>query len=101
MQDNHTSSPGNLSNRLNKVTIPLTQLQTIFYYLRDHVATATMVSTQTGVPRRNICRYKRALEKAGLLAEIDKDYCVETGFKAWYISTDDELVDLFSKRIKL
>jgi len=59
-----------------------------------------MVSSQTGVPRRNICRYKRDLEKAGLLTEIDKDLCEVTGFKAWYLSTNQDLIDFYSKSIK-
>ncbi len=40
------------------------QLETIFNYLRNHVATNTMVSEATGIPQKNICRYKRDLEKA-------------------------------------
>lgn len=64
------------------------QLQTIFEYLQNHVATASMVSEATGVPQKNICRYKRDLQQAGLLAEIKKGVCQQTGFKAWYITTD-------------
>lgn len=100
MQNNNNSSPCNLLYRLSKVTDPPTELQTIFNYLKDHVATANMVSSQTGVPRRNICRYKRDLEKAGLLTEIDKDLCEVTGFKAWYLSTNQDLIDFYSKSIK-
>lgn len=64
------------------------QLQTIFEYLQIHVATASMVSDATGIPQKNICRYKRDLEKAGLLAEVDRKLCQKTGFKAWYLTTD-------------
>lgn len=65
-----------------------TQLQTIFRFLRKHVATASMVAEATGVYQKNICRYKRDLEKAGKLWEVRKDYCQLTGFKAWYLTTD-------------
>lgn len=69
-----------------------TQLQTIFSYWFENIATASMVSTATGVPQKNICRYKRDLEKAGRLWEIEKTTCKKTGFKAWYITTNPELV---------
>lgn len=66
------------------------QLKTIFLYLKEHVATASMVSEATGIPQKNICRYKRDLEKAGRLWEIEKKNCKETGFKAWYLTTNPE-----------
>jgi len=87
MENDHTFSPRNLQSRLSKDTIPPTQLQTIFHYLRDHIATASMVSYETGIPRRSICRYKRELEQAGLLWEITKTKCEITGYKAWYLTT--------------
>ena len=49
-----------------------TQIQTIFQYLKDHIATASMVEEATGVKQKNICRYKSDLEKAGLLWETEK-----------------------------
>lgn len=74
--------------RQNKDTGCQTQLQTIFYYLQNHIATASMVSEATGVPQKCICRYKRDLEKEKLLWEIEKKTCEKTGFKAWYLTTD-------------
>lgn len=65
-----------------------TQLQTIFAYLSDRIATASMVSVETGVPQKCITRYKRDLEKVGRLWEVKKTYCEKTGFLAWYITTD-------------
>ena len=66
------------------------QLKTIFLYLQEHTATASMVAAATGIPQKNICRFKRDLEKAGRLWEIEKKYCKETGFKAWYLTTNPE-----------
>jgi hypothetical protein len=66
------------------------QLKTIFQYLQEHIATASMVSAATGIPQKNICRYKRDLEKAGRLWEIEKKLCKRTGFKAWYLTTNPE-----------
>jgi hypothetical protein len=69
-----------------------TQLQTILIYLSNRLATASMVSEATGIPQKSICRYKRDLEKRGLLKEIEKKTCKKTGFKAWYITTNPELL---------
>lgn len=66
----------------------LTEEQTIFLYLKDHVATASMVSEATGVKQKNICRYKRDLEKADMLWEVEKKPCKITGFLAWYLTTN-------------
>jgi hypothetical protein len=66
------------------------QLKTIFKYLENNVATASMVSDETGIPQKNICRYKRDLEKAGRLWELVKKQCKKTGFKAWYLTTNPD-----------
>lgn len=71
-----------------KIQKQRTQLQNIFCFLKKNVATASQVSAATNVPHKNICRYKRDLEMAGLLAEIKKDKCPITGFKAWFITCD-------------
>lgn len=67
-----------------------TQLKTILKYLQEHIATASMVSAATGVPQKNITRYKRDLEKAGRLWEIEKKLCKQTGFLAWYLTTNPD-----------
>ena len=50
-----------------KVKQSQNQKKTIFEYLKQHTATASMVTEATGVPQKSICRYKRYLEKQGLL----------------------------------
>lgn len=69
----------------------LGEVKTIFQELQKRPATAAMVSKATGVPQKNLCRYKRDLEKAGRLREIKKDVCEVTGCKAWYLTTDPTL----------
>lgn len=76
--------------RKNKDNAHLNQLRTIFQYLQKNIATASMVTAATGVPQKNICRYKRDLEKAGMLWETEKKLCKKTGFKAWYLTTDKD-----------
>jgi hypothetical protein len=78
------------SNRQGENRTSANQLQTIFQYLENHVATASMVSEATNIYQKNICRYKRDLEKAGQLWEIEKKVCKKTGFKAWYLTTNPD-----------
>lgn len=86
---------------LNKGINRQTQLKTIFAYLEKQVATASMVSAATGVPQKCITRYKRDLEKAGQLWEVVKTVCKETGFKAWYLTTDKSKAPNTSRQLKL
>jgi hypothetical protein len=67
------------------------QKKTIFSYLQHNVATATMVYEATGVPQKCITRYKRDLELQGLLYEVEKKECKISGFKAWYLTTNQDL----------
>jgi hypothetical protein len=80
----------NLHKKQDKSNSRLNQLKTIFQYLQTNVATASMVSDATGIYQKNICRYKRDLEKAGRLWEIKKAICMKTGFRAWYLTTDPD-----------
>jgi len=66
------------------------QLKTIFQYFKEHISTASMAAAATGIPQKNICRYKRDLEQAGRLWEVEKKICKHTGFKAWYLTTNPE-----------
>jgi len=68
------------------------QLETVRVYLYLHTATAAMVVRATGIPHKNLCRYKRELEKAGVLKEVYKDICRATGFKASYLTTNPTIV---------
>ena len=68
-----------------------TQIKTIFHYLQNHIATASMVSKATGITQKNITRYKRDLEQRGLLYEVERKLCKLTGFRAWYITTNKKL----------
>ena len=85
MQQHNT---GDKSNNSPKDNTHYNQLQTIFEYLQKNVATASMIADATGIYQKNICRYKRDLEKAGRLWETEKKACKKTGFKAYYLTTD-------------
>jgi hypothetical protein len=73
-----------------EISLRLSQKQTIFHYLQENTATASMVTEATGVPQKCITRYKRDLEKVGRLWEVEKKYCQKTGFLAWYLTTDKD-----------
>lgn len=68
----------------------ITQLQTIFEYLQEHIATASMVAAATGVPQKCITSYNRDLEKGGILLETEKKTCENTRFKTWYLTTNPD-----------
>lgn len=85
---NNNNNP--LHKRQSEDTHFNSQLETIFHYLQKYIATASMISAATGIPQKNICRYKRDLEKAGKLWEIEKKLCKRTGFKAWYLTTNKD-----------
>ena len=91
MQDKIPHSPVNLSKQQSKDTNPKNQEKTIFQYLQNHTATASMVSKATGIPQKCICRYKRDLEQRGLLYEVERKLCKLTGFRAWYLTTNPDL----------
>lgn len=95
----HETNPQH--KRHDKDTLHFNQLQTIFQYLQENIATASMVADATGIYQKNICRYKRDLEKAGLLWEIAKGTCKKTGFKAWYLTTDKSKVPNCSTQLNL
>lgn len=73
------------------------QLKIIFQYLQNNIATASMIAKETGIPQKNICRYKRYLEKAGKLWEVEKKKCKETGVKAWYLTTNPKYLPKFEQ----
>ena len=99
----YSSTPNNAiqHKRQDKFTALKTQLKTIFQFLQEHIATASMVSVATGIPQKNICRFKRDMEKAGQLWEIKKTYCKETGFKAWYLTTNPDNAPSYPNQLKL
>ncbi len=86
IQDTQSLKP--LERGQGKYSRQLTEEQTIFYYLQDHIATASMVCNAIGIKQKNFTRYKRDLEQAGKLFEVVKEPCKITGCKAWYLSTN-------------
>lgn len=67
------------------------QIEIVYEYLYFNVATASMVEIATGVHHKCITRYKRNLEKNNNLWQIEKKKCEETGFIAWYLTTNPNL----------
>lgn len=98
----NTNTPRHSLTSQDKDSSHTDQLQTIFQYLTENIATASMVADATGIYQKNICRYKRDLEKAGRLWEIEKKPCKKTGFRAWYLTTNpDNTQKQSSKQLNL
>ena len=93
--ENQNNNPNKIQQQDNKNK---TQVKTIFNYLQNNVATATMVFQATDIPQKCITRYKRDLEKLGKLAEVKRQRCKITNCWAWYITTN---VDLFPQSNQL
>lgn len=77
-----------LVTRQTKGNTKPTQLQIFYTFLQTQVATASMVAAATGVPQKNITRFKRRLEIAGRLWEVTRTRCQLTGCRASYLTTD-------------
>lgn len=67
-----------------------TQLQRYFAYLKDNIATNSMVEQATGIHHKNLTRHKATLEKQGKIVVVHKGICKLTGFKADYLSTNEK-----------
>ncbi|WP_299713792.1 winged helix-turn-helix domain-containing protein [uncultured Tenacibaculum sp.] len=88
MKNNQKNNPSKRHHKDNKIP----EKKTIFLYLQENIATASMISEATGISQKNITRHKRSLEKAGKLWEIEEKRCLITGCKAWYLSTNPNIV---------
>ena len=62
-------------------------------YLSKNIATCSMVADQTGIPQKNLTRYKDQLENQGLLKVVFVARCRKTGFKAQYLTTNPDLIE--------
>lgn len=68
------------------------EIKAVRVYLSRHTATASMVEAATGIHHKNICRYKRELEKMNLLRVVRIGICKRTGFSAQYLTTNPQLI---------
>jgi hypothetical protein len=62
-----------------------------FDYLKTTIATNSMVSDATGIPQKNLTRFKREFEDAGTLSELYKGICKKTKHRATYLTTNPAL----------
>lgn len=70
------------------------QTKIYFQYLQNHIATNSMVSKATGIPHKNLTRYKREFEDEGLLFEVYKGICEHTKHRATYLTTNKALIPI-------
>ena len=96
-----TTNLQSLTVRQSKDNTHEAQEKIVFDYLLLHVASASMVTDATGVPQKNITRYKRNFEDAGRLQQIKKDRCKITGRYVWYLTTNKDLFLKTSSQLTL
>ncbi|MCG8182393.1 hypothetical protein [Tenacibaculum piscium] len=70
----------------------ISQRKKVLNYLKNNIATGTMVCDAIGITQKSFTRIKRDLEKIGLLAEVKKKRCENTNRLAWYLTTNNDLV---------
>lgn len=87
--------------RQTKDKICKNQVQVFYEYLLINTVTASQVEAATGIKQKNVCRYKRVLEKANLLWEFKEIRCPITGHWAWTLTTDPNKVEVHSKQLNL
>jgi len=64
------------------------QARIFHQYLYRRIATCSMAADATGIKQKCLTRYKRKLEKQGLLWEVRKGICRKTGQRAAYLTTN-------------
>ena len=74
--------------RWNKIKNSKVEKKTIFLYLLENDATASMISFETGIARINVIRNTRDLEQDQMLYMIAEEPCQLTSHRSWYITTD-------------
>ncbi len=61
-------------------------------YLRRKTATCTMVAEDTGIRQKCLTRYKREMQRMGLLEVVFTAPCKYTGRVAQYLTTNPALI---------
>lgn len=86
----HNTTPNNSLNSQSKDNEKRhkSQLKRFYQYLQRNTVTCSMASKALKIPQKCLTRYKRSLEKSGLLWEVKKAYCEHTGFLAHYLTTN-------------
>lgn len=93
MNKNHSHAPFNSSilKQYEDIKKRHSVQQRRFYnYLKRHTVSCSMASKSLRIPQKCLTRYKRNLEKAGLLTQVKIARCNITGRYVWYLSTDPQ-----------
>ena len=82
------ATPGNSLPGESKDTHSKTELQRFYEFLHIAPRTCTEACIALGIPQKHLTWIKRRLEKAGLLAVVNKGYCPVTRRIAQFLTTD-------------
>lgn len=69
-----------------------TELSQYLAYLKNKVATNSMVKKATGIKQKNLTRYKAILEEQGSLVVVYRGICAVTGYRADYLTTNEAII---------
>lgn len=68
-----------------------TKMEQVSDFLKDKVATGSMIEQGTGVHHKSVTWIKCILEESGNLWEVYRGPCKVTKRMAWYLTTNPEL----------
>lgn len=91
--DNQNSPLNSFRNQHSKDN----ELKAVYEYLQHNIATATMTAIALNIYRPNLCRHKKSLQKAGLLAELNKGICKITKCRAAFLTCNTKLFPINSQ----
>lgn len=69
----------------------ISEIKVMYNYLKNNIATASMIEDVTGIKQKNITWYKRTLERQGKLFKITYNRCLKTNRFAWWLTTNENL----------
>lgn len=72
--------------------------QRFLKFLERNTATCSMASKATGIPHKNLCRYKQMLFDEGLIVELFKTKCRVTGRPANYLTANPGFIATLKNR---
>lgn len=91
MNSNETITHGS-NNFQSKDKFFANQTRIYFNYLHSNIATNSMVAKATGISHKNLCSYKRTLQRNGQLFEVKIALCEVTKHRATYLTTNKNLL---------
>lgn len=101
IQEEAAATTATTPETLYKCSHLVNEIQITFDYLQEHTASATMTTVATGIPQKHLTRYKRRLQKMGLLWIVAIQKCKVTGRYVQYLTTNPQAIPKQSSQLTL